>query len=230
MPLSLAGHRVALPADAMQYPGGNLRWVSTIIETAKLNYELLFPTALHIADLADPTSINQRLLDAVSKIRGIEPNSKPQSWACDLYTTIGNPSLLMEHLAFQDLLRLFQQQLIAYAENHSYKVEAPRITECWLNVYKAGDAQEIHLHRNSMVSGIYYVSVPEGAGATLFYSPWADVMLSPQATEANQLNATVSGIEPEAGRVVLFRSALRHSVMPGQFDGERVTIAFNAML
>lgn len=197
---------------------------------SKLNYEMLFPTALQIADLADPGPINTELLQAVADIRGIEPNSKPTSWACDLYTTIGNPSLLLEHQAFQKLLRLFQQQLQAYAQNHAYVSEQPRITECWLNVYKSGDAQEIHLHRNSMVSGIYYVSVPAGAGATLFYSPWADVMLAPKPVEGNQLNATVSGIEPQAGRVVLFRSSLRHSVLPGHFEGERVTIAFNAML
>ena len=99
-----------------------------------------------------------------------------------------------------------------------------------MNVYNSKHSQEIHLHRNSMISGIYYVQAPPGSGPTLFYSPMSDVMLEPRARDSNALNAKVSGFAPVAGRILLFRSSLRHSVMPGQFEGERVTIAFNAVM
>lgn len=193
--------------------------------------QLLFPTVLQMFDVEDAQRLNQQLLHAIAKIRNIEPNSKPQSWACNLYTTIGNPGLLLDHQAFADLLPIFQSQLAHYAKAHAYQLNRPpRITECWVNVYAGGDAQEIHLHKNSVFSGIYYVQVPAGAGPTLFYSPMSDVMLVPQVSESNQLNATVNGVEPVEGRMLLFRSSLRHSVLPGQFEGERVTIAFNAAL
>ena len=55
-------------------------------------------------------------------------------------------------------------------------------------------------------------------------------MLEPRAAEGNQLNAKVSGFPPVEGRMIIFRSSLKHSVMPGNFDGERITIAFNAVM
>ena len=105
-----------------------------------------------------------------------------------------------------------------------------RITECWLNAYARNHSQEIHLHRNCVISGIYYVRVPPGSGATLFYSPQSDVMLEPPSTGSNNLNAKVTGFPPVEGRMILFRSSLRHSVLPGENTEERISVAFNAVM
>ena len=201
------------------------------ISTRPANMQLLFPTVVQAAEIENPDEVNGKLLDALEKIRSIEQSSKPQAWACNLYTTIGNPKLVLEHQAFQPLLQIFEQQISYYAKAHGFVTDArPHITECWINAYGPGDAQEIHLHKNSVLSGIYYVTAPPGSGVTLFYSPWADVMLTPEVAEGNNLNASATGFEPIPGRVLLFRSSVRHSVLPGNFHGERVTISFNAMV
>ena len=192
----------------------------------------LFPSVVQICDLPDHETLNLALMQEIDQIRSAQPNTKPRSWACDLYTTIGTPHALLQHPGFADLLSAAQANLLEYANAMRLDVERqpPRIHECWLNIYGRGQSQEIHLHRNSVFSGIYYVRVPPGSGATLFYSPDADVMLEPRALEGNALNAKVSGFQPQEGRMLLFRSHLRHSVMPGDQDGERVTIAFNAVM
>ncbi len=201
-------------------------------KTGEDNIQLLFPTVVQVSQIPDHERLNATLRDAIGDIRASEQNSKPSSWACDLYTTIGNPQRLLQYPGLDEFRDIIQAKLLSYARTLAYDVERmpPRMHECWVNVYGAGQAQEIHLHRNSVISGIYYVQAPEHSGATLFYSPAADVMLEPRAVKGNNLNATVTGFPPVEGRMLLFRSSLRHSVLPGDFNGERITIAFNAVM
>jgi uncharacterized protein (TIGR02466 family) len=193
---------------------------------------LLFPTVVRVSELDDHERINASLRAEIAAVRQTAPNSKPQSWACELYTTIGNPDLLLRRPAVAGFLRAAEQQAKAYARTLNLDIDRHplSITECWLNVYGSGHSQEIHLHRNSVISGIYYVQAPPGSGATLFYSPLAEVMLEPPSTTSSKLNAKVTAFPPIEGRMILFRSAVRHSVLPSRIDGERITIAFNAIM
>ncbi len=193
---------------------------------------LLFPTAIQVSEIDDYEHVNAELLPEIDTVRQSSPNSKPQSWACDVYTTIGDPQSLLERPGMHRFLSLADQQVKNFAKSLNMDVDRhpPRISECWLNVYSSKHSQEIHLHRNSVISGIYYVRAPAGSGATLFYSPLSDVMLEPPATVPNKLNAKVTGFPPVEGRMILFRSSVRHSVLPGEMTGERITIAFNAVL
>ncbi len=194
--------------------------------------KLLFPSVVQIYDVPEHQSLDARMLDAVASVRAEIPNSKPRSWACDVYTTIGVPDAVLGHPTFDEFLTIAHENVVAFATALKLDVERqpPRIHECWINAYASDQSQEIHLHRNSVFSGIYYLQVPDGSGATLFYSPSADVMLEPPATEGDALNAKVTGFVPQAGRMLVFRSHLRHSVMPGCIEGERISIAFNAIM
>ena len=202
------------------------------MQTRNSETHLLFPTVIQVSDIDDYEYVNAELLPEIEAVRKISPNTKPQSWACEVYTTIGDPQSLLERPGTRRFLSLAEQQVREYAQSLNMDVDRhpPRISECWLNVYGSSHSQEIHLHRNSVISGIYYVRAPVGSGATLFYSPQSDVMLEPPATVPNKLNAKVTGFPPVEGRMILFRSSVRHSVLPGEIDGERITIAFNAVL
>ncbi len=198
----------------------------------KPDLQLLFPSVLQTYDLPDYQTLNRNLMAEIDRITAAQPNSKPQSWACDLYTTIGSPQALLEHPVFAPLLRAAHENVVAFANALKLDVQnqPPRIHECWFNRYQSNQSQEIHLHKNSVFSGIYYVQAPPGSGATLFYSPSCDVMLDPRALEGTPLNAKVTGFKPQEGRMLLFRSHLRHSVLPGTVADDRVTIAFNAVM
>ena len=196
------------------------------------NLQLLFPTVVQVSQIPDHEALNANISRVVEEVRRNEPNRKPQSWACDLYTTIGSPKLLLNHPGLAEFSRIIDDQVRAYAQALNYDVERypPKISECWVNIYGSQHSQEIHLHKNSLISGIYYVKAPPGSGATLFYSPQADEMISAPIKEGNNLNATVTGFPPIEGRMLLFRSSVRHSVLPGTMEGERITLAFNAAL
>jgi len=101
------------------------------------------------------------------------------------------------------------------------------ICDCWVNIYSAGHAQDIHNHSNRMISGVYYVKVPKGAPGLLVRSPYEDTMIHVPVEEANAANTMIYEIPAVEGKMVCFRSFVKHSVRPNTVEGERISIAFN---
>jgi hypothetical protein len=53
------------------------------------------------------------------------------------------------------------------------------------------------------------------------------MMLEPPVIETTALNTTQFRVVPETGLMVIFRSWLRHSVLPTDIEDDRISIAFN---
>jgi uncharacterized protein (TIGR02466 family) len=136
---------------------------------------------------------------------------------------------LFDRPAFQKLRGLIMAESEAFAASYGLDTARfpMRLNECWVNVYGQGDAQDIHIHRNSVLSGIYYVAAPPQSGDLLFHSPTGDIMLEPPIVGSNLFNASIRNITPSAGTMILFRSWLRHSVKPTLGKEERISVAFN---
>jgi uncharacterized protein (TIGR02466 family) len=125
---------------------------------------LFFPTVIREIQIANAKELNKQIEGGVRNIRETEPNSLPASWSCSLYTTIGSPTTLVDHKEFAPLHRIIVQEADAFANDLDLDIgRFPlKFTECWLNIYSEGHAQEIHQHANAVVSGIYYVKAPPG--------------------------------------------------------------------
>ena len=71
----------------------------------------------------------------------------------------------------------------------------------------------MHLHTNSVISGSYYLKVPQGGSGIVLHSPFTDNMFEPPLAGINALNSGASSnYLVEEGGFVLFRSWLKHSV------------------
>ena len=103
---------------------------------------------------------------------------------------------------------------------------------CWANLHYYGGYNIDHIHPGSWISGVYYVSVPDGSGQLYFKDP------RPQANTIgypfiNKLEVRAKNfgekiyLPPEEGRLYLFPSWLEHGVTPNQSQEERVSISFN---
>lgn len=191
-----------------------------------------FPTVIQVSQIERAEELNEGLLTAIYQIKETVPNSKPPGWCCEVYTTIRTPYGLLEREDFREFLSIVKDKTLQYAQGLRYDVEKypPKVNECWVNVYSATHAQEVHRHPNSVFSGIYYVKAPQGCAPTLFHSEVSDVMLEPPVLARTPLNAQVQHIDAVEGRMVIFRSWLRHSVLPSTIDEDRVTISFNVTM
>jgi len=194
--------------------------------------EMLFPTVIQVSEIDGAAELNARLLRSIYAIKEKEPNSKPNSWSCNVYTTIGSPLELLDLEEFKGFREIIRSKVMSYANAMKFDVvkHPPRINECWINVYSKQHSQEIHLHPNSVFSGVYYVKAPEGCAPTLFYSPMSEIMLAPPTVQNTPLNNAIFGVDATEGRMVVFRSSLRHSVLPSVIEEDRITISFNATM
>ncbi|MDA7947891.1 MAG: 2OG-Fe(II) oxygenase family protein [Hyphomicrobiaceae bacterium] len=190
---------------------------------------LFFPTVVREIQIADAKKLNETIDVGIDRIRSTEPNSLPATWSCDLYTTIGSPTTLVQHEEFEPLREVIMREANDFANALELEIDRfpLKFTECWLNIYGEGHAQEVHHHSNAVISGIYYAKAPAGSGDLLIHSPYMDIMLDPPTRKSNGLNVKVMPITPKEGKMILFQSFVKHSVKPTRGASERISIAFN---
>lgn len=99
----------------------------------------------------------------------------------------------------------------------------------WVNVLGEGGHHSGHIHPGSVISGTYYVCVPEGAGRIRFEDPrLAMMMAAPQlAQDAPEAARRFVYLTPAEGHCLLWESWLRHEVMPGACEAARISVSFN---
>lgn len=87
----------------------------------------------------------------------------------------------------------------------------------WASVHANGSHHLAHHHQNSLLSGVLYVSVPEGSGDFVAHDPRGQ--LPPFGRSQH--------FPPKPGDVLLFPGWLVHSVLPTLGAAPRVSISFN---
>lgn len=82
----------------------------------------------------------------------------------------------------------------------------------WFNIMHSGDVTLPHSHDDDdeLLSGTYYLQVPQGSSALVLQLPAGRIELIPRA-----------------GRFVLFHPAVEHEVLPHQADTPRISIGVN---
>jgi uncharacterized protein (TIGR02466 family) len=104
----------------------------------------------------------------------------------------------------------------------------------WINVNRAGDRNVLHCHPGSFLSATYYVKTPHNmcGGDIVFRDPRGPAVAMYE-TPGIELPWVGSGMgipfSPAAGHLLVFPSWLEHHVEPFTGNGDRISIAFNAV-
>lgn len=101
--------------------------------------------------------------------------------------------------------------------------------EGWININEKHNFNKIHTHPKSVISGVFYVKVPENSGQIVFVNPnpLVDVYLMDKVEKSNQLNSGLWKLTPIENWLLFFPSWLSHYVLPNESDETRISIAFN---
>lgn len=130
--------------------------------------------------------------------------------------------------ALSALRALIVEHVDAYlAGNHHNALRAARHMPCydlnvWVTVLNEGGHQAPHIHPAGVVSGVYYVAVPNPAASAIEFGTPPDAY----APVASTLTHTVA---PAAGTLLLFPSQFYHRTLPGHTEGLRISIAFDVL-
>jgi uncharacterized protein (TIGR02466 family) len=106
------------------------------------------------------------------------------------------------------------------------------LSNMWININKKRDYNICHDHPNSILSGVFWIDVPDNSGRLVFRSPnyFIENLLLDNVTEEVKKTYNYSHtfeFFPKEGTVVLFPSHLLHHVEMNETDQDRISIAFN---
>lgn len=103
------------------------------------------------------------------------------------------------------------------------------ITQSWVNYTKTGQSHHRHMHSNSLVSGVFYISAVKEVDRLYFYRE-ATPQINVWNKDVNWYNADSWFFSVGTGDVILFPSDLRHGVEETEGKHTRISLAFNAFV
>lgn len=192
----------------------------------------LFVTKLYEAELADEAL----LADLARSIRSLAADDEAGlRWSREHrysgYTSYASLNdLPRRDPAFAELAKVLTRHALKFAGECAFELSRkPRLDSLWANLLKGGGHHSGHIHPHSLISGTFYVEVPNGSGAIRFEDPRLPLMMAapPRAKEAPEELQPFVPVEPRPGLLLMWESWLRHEVLPGTGRGERLSISFN---
>lgn len=126
-----------------------------------------------------------------------------------------------------------QEALDIYAKDVMGIPQKLYVTQSWSLVNEPNVGMHGHSHSNSVVSGsLYYCDLPEPGANMIFnrHDGYQRLELNPEKGRRNIYNTPVNAIVPKHNDLVLFSSALTHSVEPNRSSQPRHSIAFNTFI
>jgi uncharacterized protein (TIGR02466 family) len=132
----------------------------------------------------------------------------------------------------QDLENLFNDLTIFVNDVTSQHVGTSNLIlgNWWININNKYDYNTPHDHQNSILSGVYYVSVPESnmGDLILHRGDNAEFFLTSKVKREDTMSNSLSIQCPvEESKFYLFPSWVKHSVERNNTNSERISIAFN---
>lgn len=107
-----------------------------------------------------------------------------------------------------------------------------RLDSFWINVLEPGGQHGSHIHPGSVISGTYYVALPEGAAGLKLEDPRLGYMMGAPAQKSavKAQNKRFVDVVPKPGMVLMWESWLRHEVPVSRAKTRRISISFNYAL
>jgi uncharacterized protein (TIGR02466 family) len=189
----------------------------------------LFPTPLYVAKRdSNLDSIEEKEIENIIK-EGLDHLADVHS---------GGNSQSMNKYIFNDNLKNIKQFCDLQIQGYIERVINPKekldfyITQSWLNITKPGGFHHEHLHSNSILSGVFYISTQKGDSISII-DPNANIkesiIFAPK--EYNMWNSCTTHIPISPGELVIFPSWLRHSVQPNEkATKDRISLSFNTFV
>lgn len=194
----------------------------------------LFVTEIYRTTLGGIAGLNADLLDAAKMLA--KEDKAGRAWCKENgypgYTSYSSlDDLPQRATCFEQLVRLMKPHAEQFADRLQMDLRGKRLKldNIWVNVLEPGGSHSGHIHPHCVLSGTYYVRVPDGASSLKFEDPrLAMMMASPAPLEnADEEHRRFVYVAPKAGDLLLWESWLRHEVPPNRAASARVSVSFN---
>jgi len=201
-----------------------------------MTLQTLFPTRLRHAKIGD-----EPLRTSLEKVCWVleDEDDAGNDWCdnegYDGYTSYASLDDLPERFPeVAELQAFLDAEATKFARDLHWDMQdqALELNGLWVNILGESGSHSGHIHPGSVISGTYYVSIPEGAGQLKFEDPRLGLMMAaPQPLDAAPESARrFVYVTPKQGHAMFWESWLRHEVMPNRSETPRLSISFNYAL
>jgi uncharacterized protein (TIGR02466 family) len=198
--------------------------------------DALFVTKLYRAELtgAKAERLNREIAAASQSIA--EDDAAGRRWCAKHgypgYTSYASLSDLPWRVpVFGELVRALDGHVAAFAKELDFDLQGRKLVldSLWINILPPGGVHTSHIHPHSVISGTYYVTIPEGASALKLEDPRLGFMMAapPRKKKAKPENRQFAYVAPVPGTLLLWESWLRHEVPLNEAESERISVSFN---
>lgn len=181
----------------------------------------IFPSPVAIVafdgELSQPLEYVQGLEYAV---RGASKFSRSQNCQSTDTCVLNAPKLA-------SIREFIERQLTNYSCDVLGMSQSMRITQSWVNISGKGDSHHEHMHPNSVVSGVFYMKMDNSLPPIQFHEG-SRSQIVPNIKKRTRYNTRDVTISLNAGELILFPSALIHSVPINTTDALRISLSFNS--
>ncbi len=132
---------------------------------------------------------------------------------------------------FAALKKKIDAHVAAFADALEYDLHGRKLKldSLWINVLEHLGTHSGHIHPHSIISGTFYVTIPEGASALRFEDPRLTQLMAAPARKpgARKEHETFVSMAPAPGTLLLWESYLRHEVPINLGEDVRISVSFN---
>lgn len=107
-----------------------------------------------------------------------------------------------------------------------------QICDYWWNINYKGDYNHPHTHRDSILSGVYYIDIPDENMGNIHFEREddAEYFLPRVMPKRNHITAERATYKPINGGILIFPSWVYHSVDGNKSDKPRISMSFNTSI
>lgn len=196
-----------------------------------------FATQIHECPIVDPAKDAEFIEDLIDGVVMLaESDEAGQQWCEEQgylgYTSYASLNDLPQRIsAFGKLEKRLVKAANAYARELGFELGSHKLSmnSFWVNVLDPGAGHSGHIHPNSVLSGTFYLDLPEGASAIRFEDPRLPFMMNspPQKADIAADLKRFIYFQPQVGQALFWESWLRHEVLVNMADESRLSISFN---
>ena len=206
-------------------------------KTAPATVSPLFVTELYRADLGTQSGFEDFLAELDDTCRAIaDEDEAGQTWSQTKgylgYTSYASLNdLPVRASVFADLKTILDAHVVTFADKLDFDLNGRKLKldSMWINILEPMGHHSSHIHPHSVISGTFYVSIPEGASALRLEDPRLGLMMNAPLRKANGKPEHQNFVcaTPLAGTVLMWESWLRHEVPINLSDDVRISVSFN---
>jgi uncharacterized protein (TIGR02466 family) len=193
-----------------------------------------FVTDIYRATLDAARELNADLVEAAKMLA--KEDKAGRAWCRENgypgYTSYSSLDDLVTRATCFDMLA---KKLKPHAEKFAAELQLDlrgrrlKLDNIWVNLLEPGGAHSGHIHPHCVLSGTYYVRVPDGASWLKFEDPRLPMMMAAPSPreDADPERRRFVYVAPKAGDLLLWESWLRHEVPVNAAASNRISVSFN---